>query len=310
MIKNIQRTSKSSTMQKNLSTTAEISTGFFGGDYAGQSATFSSVDGKLIPVPEHFCPPAMVEWGQVPGCLECIVSEDLMDKEEDTVLRRSIVNVLPEVGCGLDNLDTMSTKDDVPIDLYDEFNLSGVGIATAFIEDKKRRVECIFMMKSVSDDEEKIVRNRITINLHENNQLKSPIEISRERKTSAESSKGTIADGGGLDARTVTNLVGRDNVNNPFCDKEIFDLSRLEGSWRSSREPDVYEQSGLCWESNCEQSTFSLPANIVVRNFMLAGCLEISLIVEGEDESEPLKRLVVRVPFDDKLECYEESRLK
>lgn len=37
-----------------------------GGDFAGQSATFSGIDGKLIPVPEYYVPESMIEWGQIP----------------------------------------------------------------------------------------------------------------------------------------------------------------------------------------------------------------------------------------------------
>lgn len=84
-----------------------------GGDYAGHSATFSSSDGKLIPVPEHLVPESLIEWGQIPSCLEVLSSEDVAvasaGDEIGIQLQRGTVSVLPEVGCGVDNLDTMRT---------------------------------------------------------------------------------------------------------------------------------------------------------------------------------------------------------
>eukprot|EP01083_Nonionella_stella_P222377 793624_1 len=80
--------SASSFMSRNIHNTKLYSTSteklnIFGGDYAGHSATFSSIDGALIPVPNHYVPEAMVEWGQVPNGLESIVSEDLVQNENE-----------------------------------------------------------------------------------------------------------------------------------------------------------------------------------------------------------------------------------
>ena len=99
------------------STTETEKVTIFGGDYAGHSATFSSIDGALIPVPNHYVPEAMVEWGQVPNGLECIVSEDLVEAENENdndakqVWERNVVTIMPEVGCGLDNLDDTMKKE-------------------------------------------------------------------------------------------------------------------------------------------------------------------------------------------------------
>lgn len=93
------------------------------GDYAGLSATFSSSSsdinkvgvGELIPVPEHLVPESMIEWGDIPTYLEVLSSEDIItlnhdlnDDEEkgQKIMERTVITVLPEVGCGIDNLET------------------------------------------------------------------------------------------------------------------------------------------------------------------------------------------------------------
>lgn len=56
--------SKSSSSSDNKE--SALSKSILGGDFAGQSATFSGIDGKLIPVPEYYVPESMIEWGQIP----------------------------------------------------------------------------------------------------------------------------------------------------------------------------------------------------------------------------------------------------
>lgn len=284
----------------------------FGGDYAGQSATFSSIDGKLIPVPEHFVPESMIEWGQVPNCFECIVSEDILQNDDSSsTLERHVVNIMPEVGCGLDNLDTMATKDTIPLSSYEAFTFENdVKVATAFIEDK-RRVECVFVKNIGNDVDEKpeLVRMRVSINLHENNQLRSSIEIAKERKTSNASSRGSIAKGGGLHASTVTSLVGKENSNKPFCNVEGTQISAMEGTWASSNVE--VELDSEFWSSE-ESTSFSLPGNILVRECKSPQYLEICMLLQADDNDEQLKRIVVKYLLDstgNKLECFEEVKL-
>ena len=92
------------------------------GDYAGLSATFSSSSsdinkvgvGELIPVPEHLVPESMIEWGDIPTYFEVLSSEDIItlnhdlnnDEEKGQKMERTVITVLPEVGCGIDNLET------------------------------------------------------------------------------------------------------------------------------------------------------------------------------------------------------------
>ena len=44
--------------------------------------------------------------------IECIVSEDIVEAESDAkqMWERNVVTIMPEVGCGLDNLDTMKKE--------------------------------------------------------------------------------------------------------------------------------------------------------------------------------------------------------
>ncbi len=103
------------------SSTVETTSIVGNGDYAGLSATFSSSGdinnggvGELIPVPEHLVPESMIEWGDIPTYLEVLSSEDIItlnhdlknDEKEQKIMERTVVTVLPEVGCGIDNLET------------------------------------------------------------------------------------------------------------------------------------------------------------------------------------------------------------
>ena len=83
-------------------------------------------------MPERLVPPSMVEWGAIPPCLETLTSEDYWiavvvgdendDDENDNdgggggsspLLTRTVVTVLPEVGCGIDNLEVTRRSEDL-----------------------------------------------------------------------------------------------------------------------------------------------------------------------------------------------------
>jgi hypothetical protein len=134
-----------------LSITSGAIASLLGGDYAGHSAQFSSSDGKLIPVPEHLVPESLIEWGQIPSCLEVLSSEDVAiattGDEIGLQLERGIVSVLPEVGCGVDNLDTMRTAEILQLSTVSESTASagdvgiGPGQFYAFAEDEDVAIE-------------------------------------------------------------------------------------------------------------------------------------------------------------------------
>lgn len=58
--------------------------------------------------------------------------------------------------------------------------------------------------------------------------------MTKARKTSNESSKRSIAKGGGLDSRTVSQLSGKKDFNKLFCNGKGYDVNGLEGSWTIS----------------------------------------------------------------------------
>jgi len=183
---------------------------FYGGDYAGLSATFSAATGDLIPVPEYLVPDALLEWGQGPSCLEVIVSEDF----ENDKLTRQTVTVVPDVGCGIDNLDTM--KDEQVIDTLKEclniFENDSVVALDCTLPNKATRSETTFSLQNGQ-------RMRVMVDMQDK-QVKSPITLVLEQQTSTTSSGGTIADGGGLDGRTVSRLLGDLAKGKPFAEME------------------------------------------------------------------------------------------
>jgi len=353
--------------QKLFSTSSFTSSSLsiLGGDYAGQSANFSCIDGKLIPVPEHYVPESMVEWGQVPSCLEIIVSEDLHTgataSTENTsaststtasfsnhhILERTTVTVMPEVGCGLDNLDTIKKKDEVPIGLYHTYEMDHVKVSTAFVEESKSYIECIFAQEMELNEEKRqgdndndndntekrMRRTRVRVNLQDSsNELKSPIEIIREHKTGEKSSHGTIADGGGLDARTVTQLVGTKNISKPFCDEKASTVESLEGNWKavltgtgtstgtgtdSSTSDDAAGKQSLFqfgadhWNSD-DSTTLNLPGGVHIRHCLSPRTIEVCLLLESQD-GLPMKRIVVKHDLDGhgaEVICYSEEKVE
>ena len=231
-----------------------------GGDFAGLWATFSATTGDLIHVPEYMIPESLLEWGQVPACLEVLVSESLPVKEDSTVLSRQTVTIFPEVGCGIDNLETKKKEEELVV-----FNLERVGDGNSVVETDsadrstttsavsfnapigkdKFRVETIFplheneghRLRVMIDFQCKDINTSSSSNSKsdddENDQgvdivmvQQSPIVVVMDRKTSNDSTGGTIADGGGLDGRTVSELMG-DALN---VDKSFAETDRNESA--------------------------------------------------------------------------------
>ena len=62
-------------------------------------------------VPEHLLPETMVEWGEIPPGFETLCSESI----SDSTLKRNVLQVYPEVGCGCDNLPTTTTMTSFPL---------------------------------------------------------------------------------------------------------------------------------------------------------------------------------------------------
>lgn len=191
-----------------------------GGDFAGLSATFNPNNGEFIAIPEYLVPESLLEWGQEPKCLEVLVSEDLTNES----LERNSVTVLPSTGCAVDNLETTMKKEEVDltksgnISKKDDSDIVSLQHQTG---DKSFRLETIFGLKDGH-------RMRVVLDLIKSESsfvgVKSPMVLVLERRTSETSSKGTIADGGGLDGRTVFRLLGPELTRaKTFVEQEIVE---------------------------------------------------------------------------------------
>lgn len=253
------------------------STGVYGGDFAGLAATFNPGDGSFIPIPDYLIPESLKEWGQEPKCLEVLVSEDVHDDENDEeyVMTRVTTKILPDTGCGVDNLETMLVMDEIDLESQwrsddgDDGVEGIVGLQYPLGEDKLR-VETIFGL----EEEYGVDRIRVAIDLipsQENFAIQSPMVLTLERRTSSISSGGTIAEGGGLDGRTVFTLLGE----------------RLQGSKTFVDEPsmsgDNYNYNSYDPENDIRH--VGLPANISIAYGWLhddnSWMLQVSHIANG-----------------------------
>ncbi|KAL7494855.1 hypothetical protein ACHAWX_000288 [Stephanocyclus meneghinianus] len=185
---------------------------------------FSRISGELIPVPENLVPQAMLEWGDIPSHLETLTSEN----ENDETMERTTVTVLPEVGCGIDNLETAKK-----VQLY---ALTDTRWQTHGLKNGENQFITIDRSKSMhsldletlfqtaneqvvdENGEVKIYQRRIrvsfSLDVATKDVLSTDISMQVERQWSDKSSRGTAWTGeasnsGGLDARTVMKHIGK-----------------------------------------------------------------------------------------------------
>lgn len=199
------------------------------GDYAGYHATYNQ-DGRHMALPDHYVPPVLREWGQVPLALEVVVSEN---PDNNT---RQILTVLPETGCGIDNLEVLKKREELGKLIW---NMDGACVYVNYSpETSQTRMECILA-------DENIRRSRIVLHCDDRLNVKKPISLFLERRISETSTEGRRADGGGLDARSVSEWIGSD-------------LRSMESSWNK-----VYP-SWLGTLTQNVQKAFGLPGNLTV----------------------------------------------
>jgi hypothetical protein len=199
-----------------------------GGDFAGLSSTFDAASGRLIPIPERLVPKALLDWDMSPSALEILVSEDIAD----SVWNRQTLTILPEAGCGSENLMTMKTveqaggstggsiwssKDDADASETDCWSLC---YPYAVGNQQRLRVETCFGL-ALGEDEADQYRSRLVVDLlvpvpvvqrdDEKTSLQlelvNPVRLCLERQISTHSSGGTVADGG-LDGKRVFRWLG------------------------------------------------------------------------------------------------------
>ena len=329
MTKQQPSSSSSSTTTTTTTTTTLVSVG--GGDHAGLSATFSSTTGELIPVPEHLVPESMVEWGDIPSYLEVLVSEDVLDDDDEQQhqheMERTTITVLPEVGCGIDNLETTKKVEEYDFDLQTKNKnksrlVQWKGSSGGKKEEQQevvvldRRVgldqlnlETIFQVDSSvqkeGEEEEKVYPRRIrilfTIDTNTNHIIKDTITLNIERLISTTSTKGTRWSGpqhnsGGLDARSVMHTIGKEIVYG-----DVFSVKRVKSGEDVWTVMDEAVRNDVVVEGSEDGSSIRLPQNILVqfhdkKESTQSWCIELSHF-DVIDESKVYRRSVLRT-FD------------
>lgn len=157
-------------------------------------------------------------------------------------LSRVEVEVMPEVGCGLDNLDTMKKITNITfgslevLHSFDTFPLDGLLVLSQTKEvgsSSQHRGEKLYNINfeyvslpekflTENEDDTRSSCTRLRLNFLFNplrNSITNQINLVKERRVCDKTTRGTIADGGGLDARTVTQLIG----NAKFDAKDLED---------------------------------------------------------------------------------------
>lgn len=218
----------------------------------------------------------MLEWGDIPSCLEVLTSEDWIgvdDNDRDDgksgdddqhQLVRTIITVLPEVGCGIDNLE-VTKRIETFLQYSDRLDCWKYGNhleREVVVADRHRKnqehildVETIFQVDSDADEDgNQLRRIRISFSLDltrlteeasssssiSNDLLSNIITFNVERQHSSQSTQGTMWSGpsynsGGLDARTVMTTIGKSIMNG-----DVFGVKRMGKGGDSGRDPWVF----------------------------------------------------------------------
>ena len=245
--------STSTSSSQSIISTSKKNTNIVGGDYAGLLATFSSKTGELISVPEHLVPASMLEWGDIPSSLEILTSEDWLSSSNDDCndakeMERTTITVLPEVGCGIDNLEVIKKIEkfghDVESRLISLQHPQHPEREVVVLDCKRGQsfdMETIFQVDSEVNTDEKVENiikakctRRVRVSLSVDTKSKDPtiskqIKLQIERQYSPQSTQGKAWSGpsynsGGLDARTVMNTIGKNIVYG-----DVFAVKTIKG---------------------------------------------------------------------------------
>lgn len=178
----------------------------WGGNYAGHKVSFCPRTGELLPLPGHYVPEALKEWGQIPTSLEVLTSE-----EEATQQRLETV-VLPDTGCGIDNLETIMTKQTLqPTNRLESQASQKVALGflvTGPSDTKSTYFEAAFPHTLEDEVSHGSFRCRVAVAIESGSK---PITMVIERLVEEMQEKVMIADtrGGGLDGQSVGRWLGR-----------------------------------------------------------------------------------------------------
>jgi len=217
-----------------------------GGDFAGLLVKFAPLDGSLVEIPVYLIPEALLEWGQAPSALELLSSEEW----DAAQLQRQEITVLPATGCGVDNLDTMKSDTNLKnVDWSQPSESTLILDSTTSTNNRDdtttQRLETQFSLPNAH-------RVRVSLDLKKKTvqqkdeaavsyEIQSPILLNLERQTSTTSSYGTRADGGGLDGRTVSQLIGdRLRKSHSFAEEKFN-----PGAWKADAEQQLLTPSTL-----------------------------------------------------------------
>ena len=308
-----------------VETSEPATAGPLGGDWVGLMATFSPTNGRLVPVPDHLVPESMLEWGDVPTSLETLTSEDLLSTGEETVLQQRVtMTVLPEVGCGVDNLEVMKKTETLSaqnarVSTWGEPN-TPYALSIEQRTEKAFAFEVIFEVEHNADDEDSKTHRRrlriaITVEVDSDGgyTLSKLINMYVERQSTTQSTQGMAWSGpasnsGGLDARSVTQAIGRDIIGGDcFSVKRLksgedvwsIELDELEGTWESEDGGEAVQMCKAYFDQSCR-----LPQNVLVRfapnDVDKTFELEVSL-VESRDEGQTHFRRVVSFDSSDRV---------
>lgn len=225
----------------------------------------------------------MLEWGDIPSCLEVLTSEDWVamndiDRDDGEVddeeqhLVRTMITVLPEVGCGIDNLEVTKRSETIRLECWQYGKYSEREVVVADRQRKNQQdildVETIFQVDSYEDGDEdanQLRRIRVSFSLDltketeeksssSNDLLSSIITFNVERQHSSHSTQGTMwsrpsYNSGGLDARTVMHTIGKSIMNG-----DVFGVKRMGKGGDKGRGPWVFPNHIMEKDEDCEMS--------------------------------------------------------
>jgi hypothetical protein len=225
--------------------------------------------GRLIPVPEQYVPEALVEWGQEPSCLDVLVAEKEEEGQQNH-FKRLTYTILPETGCAVDNLETLKTSESFHIspECHQFWQSSQPSNENAWLmwhrptPGQSWRIECGFGWTSEQNDssvvtDSSVFRTRLSIDAIQQHsddysvsswQLVSPVRVWLERRIA--NSVSDLVEGGGLDGRTVSTLLGPLRVFHDFAAKKAQNVM----DWQLPSDPN----------ESIKTSLLLLPANITL----------------------------------------------
>lgn len=180
-----------------------------GQDYCGYQALYKIRTGELQqPLPTHYIPPALLEWGQEPYYVETITSEDHCNEESSPTWTRHTLTVLPETGCAIDNLQVLHHTQEFHTQEVHSPNIrtiqrqndpTTVFLETSFLLPAQHRLRMSLECRVVTTNHNGAASFDI--------QDSSVVQVTWERQFDS-SSQGQRAKAGGLDAQSLSRWKG------------------------------------------------------------------------------------------------------